>query len=165
MKTYAQFKPTGFDVKGLNADTVGGDNLVFLSQNRDSDALERSNFRVACNLLQATDPDGLDHEVHRFGHWACGWFEIIVVSPGTPAEKKADELGASLNEYPVLDESDFSKEEEEEASLTWANCYSRAERIEYIREHRSQFEFHGLADMLGCVRGRHFSGYASELTQ
>lgn len=46
------------------------------------------------------------------------------------------------------------------------NCTSRLtlrERVEYIRKHRSQFEFRDFADMLGCVRGKYFAGYASEL--
>jgi hypothetical protein len=62
-----------------------------------------------------------------------------------------------------LDESDFSEVEQEEANETWRNCYDVSERVKYIREHRSQFEFHDLGDMLGCVRGNYFAGYASEL--
>jgi hypothetical protein len=53
--------------------------------------------------------------------------------------------------------------EDRYAQETWRSCYNDAERIEYIRDHRDQFEFRTFADMLGCARGRYFAGYASEL--
>lgn len=45
----------------------------------------------------------------------------------------------------------------------WSNRYCARERIAYIHAHRHQFEFNDLSDMLACVRGEYFSGYASEL--
>lgn len=159
MQTYKTFRPTGFDQAGLNLDDRQ-DWLVSVGQNRDSDALQRSNFRV---ILKDLGGEGDNVEVHRFGHWACGWFEVILVRPGTPEAKNAEAWEAALSDYPVASEDDFSDEEYEEANLTWRNCYRPAERIEYIRDHRSQFEFRSFADMLGCVRGNYFAGYASEL--
>jgi hypothetical protein len=64
---------------------------------------------------------------------------------------------------PVVCDEDFSELETEEADQIWTNCYDTAERIAYIRAHRHHFEFRNFADLLGCVRGRYFSGYASEL--
>jgi len=105
-----------------------------------------------------------DVQIHRFGHWANGWFEIVLVNPDKPElVKLAQELEDSLENYPVLDENDFSEREHEAANETWKNCYREKGRIEYIRKHRSQFEFSSLSDMLGCVRGNYFAGYASEL--
>jgi len=57
----------------------------------------------------------------------------------------------------------LSKVEEEEAQRVWRECYSTSERIEYVRRHSSQFDFRSFSDLLGCVRGRYFAGYASEL--
>jgi len=102
-------------------------------------------------------------EVHRFGHWACGWFEIILVRPGTNAAKKAEEIEARLVVCLFLDECDHSEREMEAANETWQCCFSNAERIKYIRDYRSEFEFHSFADMLGCARGNYFGGYESEL--
>jgi len=102
-------------------------------------------------------------EVHRFGHWACGWFEIILVRPDTNAAKTAEEIEAALADYPILDECDHSEREMGAANETWQCCFSNAERIKYIRDHRSEFEFHSFADMLGCARGNYFGGYAYEL--
>ena len=63
----------------------------------------------------------------------------------------------------MLNEDDWSTLEYEEAGEVWQNCYSVQERIDYIREYRSQFEFHDFKDMWACVHGEYFAGYASEL--
>ena len=75
-------------------------------RNRDSDLLEESNFACA---LKELGGEGENVEVHRFGHWASGWFEILIVNPNTEAAKEALRLEEKLNNYPVLDEDDFSQ--------------------------------------------------------
>lgn len=80
-----------------------------------------------------------------------------VYDEGNPIPDPRDEYHASV----CIDCLDVA--ETEAAQEVWRTCYSDAERIDYIREHRSQFEFRSFADMLGCVRGRYFAGYASEL--
>lgn len=131
-----------------------------IGQSRDSNALERSNFKITLKKLGG-ESDNV--RVERFGHWAVGWIEEIYVKPNTEEFKKAEEIEKSLITYPVLDEEDFSTEEMTEASEVWKNCYSWQERIKYIREHKSQFEFNDFAEVLSCVRGQCFIGYASEL--
>ena len=136
-----------------------------VGQSRDSDALERSNF--AC-MLKALGGESDVVTVVRESHWAVGWVEWIAIeADGTPEADKAlqiaDEIKAGLENYPVVDEDHLSLIEQEDADQTWQNCYSWQERIKYIREYRSQFEFHDMADLIGCVRGRYFAGYASEL--
>jgi hypothetical protein len=71
--------------------------------------------------------------------------------------------GKQHEDCPVINEDHWSELEQEDANLTWRECYSPQDRIDYIRKHRSQFEFHDMADLLGCVRGEYFAGYASEL--
>ncbi len=149
-------------------------------QSRDSDVLERSNFHVASTELLKLAEDAPRHEISaelleqlddclsvqvvRENHWAVGWVEWIAVHGSNAAALEcARELCASANNYPPLDESHWSQMEHEEAGEVWAKCYSVSERIEYIRAHRSQFEFNGFADLIGCVRGKYFAGYASEL--
>jgi hypothetical protein len=132
------------------------------SHGRDSDCADESNWSSQeAELHQAGAPE--DYEILRFGHWACGWYEIVIVRPGSPAAAKAEELAARLENYPLLDEDDFSQREHEEAEQVWTDCYNEKERIAYIRENEEQFKFRGFADMLGCVRGKYFGGYASEL--
>jgi hypothetical protein len=54
-----------------------------------------------------------DFETHRFGHWGPGWFEIIVVRPGSACHREAQAIVAAVSDYPVLDESDYSRREYE----------------------------------------------------
>jgi hypothetical protein len=129
-------------------------------QSRDSDALERSNFETAWKALQKFE--GVERV--RESHWAVGWVEWIAIpADDFAALKVADEMKGRVKDYPVLDDEHFSQLEQDEADLVWKNCYNAGERVKYIRAHRSQFEFETLADMLECVRGNYFAGYASEL--
>lgn len=130
-------------------------------QTRDSDALERSNFR---SMLKALGGESEAVIVVRENHWACGWVEWIAIHQDD--EKSlviADEIKGRLEDYPVLDESDFSDLENEDAQEIWANCFDPAERLEYVRQHRRQFDFQDWADLRACIRGDYFTGYASEL--
>lgn len=131
-----------------------------VTQKRDSDCLERSNFRSA---LKALGGEGDNVEIHRFGHWACGWWEALAVKVGTAQHTLAQSIADKLEDYPVVNESDYGDLESEEADQIWKDCYRPKERIEYIRKHREQFDFRSCADILGCVRGKYFAGYASEL--
>ena len=166
MRTYSEFRPSSHDTAGLGlADRQ--DWLVHpCVANRDADVLTESNFESAKRELDMADPDGSHHEVHRFGHWACGWFEIILVRPtANAALYRASQHVDALDNYPILDEDDYSDRQSQAADETWSHCYNAKERIAYIRDHRDQFEFSSFADMLGCVRGNYFAGSASELVQ
>lgn len=130
-------------------------------RSRDSDCLEESNFYCA---LRALGGESETVNVVRESHWAVGWVEWIAIhQDDEKALAIADDLRESYEGYPVLDESDFSEREQESADSIWRDCYQPQERIDYIRKNRSQFEFRDFADILGCVRGRYFAGYASEL--
>lgn len=132
-----------------------------VGQSRDSDALERSNFATMLQLLGGESETVI---VVRESHWAVGWIEWIAIHDSdTAALAIADEAKGRLEDYPVLNEDDFSEREMEEANEIWRECYNAFERIDYIRRNRSQFEFHDFADMIACIRGEYFAGYASEL--
>ena len=157
MQKYSEYAPTPFDRKGIVLDDQQ-DWIVVYGQNRDSGALQRSNFAV---VLADFGGESDTVEVHRFGHWACGWLEIIIVHPSLA--DKAEGWERALENYPVANDEHFSQVESEEADQVWANCYDSRERIEYIRENRNQFEFHNFADLMQCVRGEYFAGYAGDL--
>jgi tRNA G10 N-methylase Trm11 len=102
--------------------------------------------------------------VVRENHWAVGWVEWIAIHETAIEQLRiADKIAGRLEDYPVVDEELWSEYETEEANQVWKDCYRVKDRIEYIRKHRNQFEFHDFADMLNCVRGKYFAGYASEL--
>lgn len=130
-------------------------------RSRDSDCLERSNFKC---MLEALGGECLTVTIVRESHWAVGWVEWIAIHQDDgKALRIADELQEKLQDYPVIDESHFCETEMNEANEVWTNCYNVLDRIKYIREHRSQFDFHDYGNLIAVVRGRYFNGYASEL--
>lgn len=147
-----------------------------VGRSRDSDALERANFEAMLKALggEQCDKDREDPNdegsalslvrVVRESHWAVGWVSWIAIHETAVKQLEiADKLKGKLDDYPVIDEDLFSQYETDEANEVWKNCYRAKDRVEYIRKHHSQFDFRDFQDLLGCVRGNYFAGYASEL--
>jgi hypothetical protein len=127
MNTYSKFRPTEFDRAGAFLPDQGNWLVVPVSQNRDSDCLSQSNFDTALEMLGGEYEDRL--EVHRFGHWGPGWFEIIIINPDcADLVIQAMIIEEKLAKYPVLNEDDFSFRVYEKASQWWNDCGLR-ERI------------------------------------
>lgn len=137
---------------------------VFLSQHRDSDCLEQSNFRSALEAIGGESETEGGVQVVREGHWAVGWVEWIAI-PCQPsvALALANEIMKELEGYPVVNEDDWSELENEEAGRVWSEHYDWRERLEYVRDSPDEFYFHDFGDMMSVIRGEHFNGYASEL--
>lgn len=153
--------PSGFDsMKNYSGSVPEAEWLNVLTRSRDADILTESNFDCALDQLGG-ESDSV--EIFRFGHWACGWWESLAVRKGSESEIKALEITEKLDSYPVLDDQDFSEREMQEANQVWSNCYSVKDRVEYIRNNRSQFEFWNLKEVFAVVRGEYFNGYACEL--
>lgn len=114
MIEYQEWNPTGWDEKIA---IPGRDNWKIVAfRTRNSDLLEESNWYGFVERLspvegveniESSDPSPA--EIHRFGHWALGWFEIILVQPESEEEKIAEELYRKLEDYPVLDDEDYSQ--------------------------------------------------------
>ena len=109
--------------------------FVFLGQHRDSDALDRSNFDAAFQLL-APLSENVDQDdetpgvqvVHE-GHWAVGWVEWIAIhGSNTAALAEASRIAERLENYPVLDEDAFCQLESDEAWEQWES-WGRSEFI------------------------------------
>ena len=140
---------------------------------RDSHCLTESNWGQQWQALEPLKADCLDSDgdeisspcVVSENHWAVGWIEWVAIHESNEAAlREADRLAERLENYPVLDEEDFSEREREEADKVWKDCYRPKERIAYIRKASlGEFEFHGFADLLAVVRGKYFNGYASGL--
>lgn len=128
---------------------------VSLGQNRDSDELDRSNFSVALAELQRISEN---IEVVRERHWAVGWVEWIAIPDhDTAALDAANAIAARLKDYPILDEDHFYDLCFVEANDLWAS-WSTDDRIEYIKDHYSDFCFNNFYEMLSCARGKAFYG-------
>lgn len=122
METYGSFRPTQFD-SHIELDRREHWLVLPVSRHRDSGCLDESNFHCA---LEALGGESRSVEVHRFGHWGHGWFEIILVSP---TNKKlvaiAEDIERGLMDYPVLDDEDLSRRESEDADESWDNYGAR----------------------------------------
>lgn len=117
MKTYGQWAPTGFDTRGAFLPEQQDWLVAPVCQTRDSGPLDKSNFQAMLELLGG---ESETVQVHRFGHWGPGWFEIILIDPkDTAAVKTADDAEASLMDYPALDDEAYSKLEYEEYLESW----------------------------------------------
>lgn len=127
METYASHRPTAFDshiCSELDAFLIAP-----VSQTRDSGCLERSNWTVVTSAVLAVST----HEqtaIHRFGHWACGWYELLLIHPDDEAAlREAEEFEAALENYPVADDEHLSALEWQEACDYWERASVR-ERVE-----------------------------------
>ena len=128
IKCYRDWKPTPNDNPGLGLDDQQDWLVAPVICTRDSEALEESNIRVA---LAGLGGESETVEVHRFGHWGPGWYEIILTDPQhRPA---LEQLVVQLTEYPVLDEEDWSAlelERHDEGQCDQHCSFSHADNIE-----------------------------------
>ena len=92
---------------------------IVYTHHRDSRLLDQSNAAAIENtlrpFLEENDPDIIEE---HHGHWACGWidgFAIRVFRDGavTGVFRAYMEIVDRLDDYPVLDEEDYSRREYE----------------------------------------------------
>lgn len=125
---HRKFASFGWHNRPENDEQYG---IVYMT-NRDADLLTQSNWETALKLLEeyleADEPD-IWTEVHN--HWAVGWVEGFVVrvyddsGEITPAANALNELREQLEDYPVLDEEDWSQREFDAQHEAIADVYLR----------------------------------------
>jgi hypothetical protein len=130
MQTYANYRPTTFDTAGLGLDDRQDWLVLPVIQTRDSQTLELSNFR---SVLESLGGESDMVEVHRFGHWGPGWYEIILVHPSLA--QQAQEIEGALADYPVFDETDLSQAEIDAEDDAWDGYY----RVEFREAIEQEF--------------------------
>lgn len=141
MIRYKDWSPTQFDSKGLNLPDQQDWFVAPVMQTRHSGPLDKSNFEAAHQLLckaarrpfsaieEEEEQDRI--EIHRFGHWGPRWIEILLVHPSL--EDTVQELEECLENYPVLDEEDYSRREQEEYQEGW-NSYGYKDFIRAMQK-------------------------------
>lgn len=132
LQTYGSFRPTGFDHAGAFLHDQQDWLVAPCTHNRDSGIREESNWHAQHETLSQCDDE--DWEEHSFGHWACGWFEIAIVRPGSTAADRMEELVRVLNDYPILDDQDYSEREWIAAHESWQYT-SLADRVAILAKH------------------------------
>jgi len=141
LSTVRAFKPTGFDhsigvFRGLSD---LGDWLVSpIGINRDSGLLAECNWKAQCAALESLGDSEADNwQAHDFGHWACGWYRVIIVRPGTKAHKSVAEMACALESYPILDETAYCEACDRACEESWS-ALSVRDRYDLIK--RTGFE-------------------------
>jgi hypothetical protein len=108
-------KPQDFGYWG-NSDMFDTWGFTNIDQNRDSDPLERANFKFITEELMAIFPD--DYRIETYNHWAVGSVDRLVCRVyEDDTDKKviassfylAMEWLDKLDDYPVADEETYSK--------------------------------------------------------
>lgn len=124
-----------------------GDYCLY-AKTRDSDILTESNWdeiQKELKTILKTLPkpesryDGYGKELPSAwlytwsaSHWACGWVEYMMIRADAPKEliEKANEIYSMLKfDYPILNEEDYSKRQEESINEYWIHADIK-ERIE-----------------------------------
>jgi len=100
--------------------------IVAYTTNRDSDAIDRTNFaymwdslRVAANIAkhEASYIDEHLFTIERARHWAVGSISYLIVNPEwKPAIDLVTDLWERIDEYPCLDDDALAMLEESEES-------------------------------------------------
>lgn len=107
-------------------------------QSRDSDALERSDF---VSMLEAIGGESETVTVVRESHWLVGWVEWIAIhQDDDKALQLADEVQASLQDYPVVNEDHWSELEYNEAADYWDGLSPR-EKVRTAMDVRAKYHW------------------------
>jgi hypothetical protein len=130
MTIYKDFAPTALDAKGLGLSDRQDWIVACCSVTRDSEPLERANWQVMLECLGG-ESDRL--EIHRFGHWGPGWFDIALIAPdATDLLAEHERIECALADYPVLCDETFSRletEDREQHLPSWASVASDLREI------------------------------------
>lgn len=127
LESYSGHRPTVWDghiCSELDSFFIGP-----CSQSRNSNTLERVNFEQSSEAVLKVSQNE-ETEIHRFGHWACGWYELLLIHPeDTEALKVASQIAAGLEDYGVVNEEALSEAEYDEACEYWEGM-SVSDRID-----------------------------------
>jgi len=136
LQNWADHNPSGWDSQANYGGDDFSDYYVSVGRTRDSDLLTESNFRIISKELLAFDTEAAPVIDAHFGHWACGWYDSILIhKDNEEALRAADEWACALADYPVADEGDFSDLEWETACEYWERS-SVSDRVEMLQHCR-----------------------------
>lgn len=125
---YKDYRPSAFDARGLGCEDKQDWFVAPCSRTRDSNIRENSNFEACLKSLGGEDETV---EVASFGHWACGWFEIILVHPSRLDE--VERIEGALAHYPVLDDHDLAMREADTIDEAW-DLYGLGELVDVMQK-------------------------------
>lgn len=106
MQLYKDYQPTQFDSKANfmgNTDSIDNWYVAPVIKTRDAKIFDEVNFEAVLELLGG---EGDKVQVHSFGHWAFGWYELILVHPDLKTD--LEKIEKRLDSYPLLNEDEYS---------------------------------------------------------
>ena len=113
--------------------------LAPVSTSRDANILTRSNWEVVTDDILKYKRH-VDTEICRFDHWACGWYEqLLIHKSDTKALKVAEEWCCALENYPVASDEHYSKLQWDEAAEYWERMDIK-ERLEVLERTVNRWE-------------------------
>lgn len=124
MIQYKDWAPITFDMTGLSISAQQEWFVAPVSRTRNGGLVEQANWGAFLDALLPSD-EGDDYEIHRFGHWACGWFEIMLLKRGTTAYEIGRKAEMKLADYPVLDDMMLEGLERNEEERVWKSMRLR----------------------------------------
>jgi len=84
LRSFRDFHPTQFDRALLFGDERDDWLVAPVFIDRDTGSMGAlSTWHRTLKALETLDPKREDYQIHRFKHWAVGWFEIILIRPGS----------------------------------------------------------------------------------
>lgn len=130
--------PAGFDTANNYAGPdIGAWYKAPVMLTSDPELLDRSNWEVVTRdllPLKTWVRESPTVAVRRFGHWAIGWYELLLIHESNEeALRRAEEWARALSRYPVADDEHFNQLEEEAASAAWKRLTLR-ERVSLMAE-------------------------------
>jgi len=85
---------------------------VLEGHTRDSGVLDESNFYSALRMMGGESDTVI---VVRFSHWGVGWVEAILIHESdVESVKKGNAISEALENYPILNEDDYTERMDEE---------------------------------------------------
>ena len=156
--------PTAFDSsKNYSGEDFTEFYVAPVGTSRDADLLTQSHYDVISkSILEASTHDETD--CHSFGHWACGWDELLLIHrDDTPALERAEQWACALENHPVANEDHYSELEFTTASDNWY-AMSLRERIEACARYdvsvfsarRDCLPESRTGELMGYVAGTHY---------
>jgi hypothetical protein len=115
-----------------------------ISHTRDSGLLTNHNFNYCWNQLKKKARAGTG--IYLFNHWACGWFELILINKNNSmAILLADDLISDYDNYPLFAENEYQEKEYKYISEQWENA-DLSNRLDMLKSahHNSNINIFGI---------------------
>jgi len=131
LRQWKDFRPTPVDTH-YRMDERENYYMAPVLLTRDSGLLDQANWEAMVAILNSEQCQ--EYEIHRFGHWLTGWFEVVLVPPDSKDHHVCINIAEKLQDYPILDEDKYSQMCQDEYLRSWNDygCRDFQEELEKV---------------------------------